>query len=600
MNANRLRKETSLPIGCWLVASSRGVTLIDAVIGSALILVAFVGIAAVFRLSIDVVTNNRARAGAIALANEWMEYVRSLEYDDVGTIGGIPAGPVPQEETVELNGVSYMRRTTIQYVDDPYDGIGAADTFPTGSPVFVDYKAVRVAISWQSRFGERAVYFVTRVEPQNGVEVACDYPCGTLSISVAGAFAQPVQGARVRVVNTSISPAVDLTTYTNISGQVVLAGAPVASGYEVMVTKPGYNSAQTYGAGPGNPSPSPQHQQVFQNQTTSLTFAPPSSGIDALASKTIYTYDAIATSTWNETFSTEGGIASSTNIAVVSGVARLSGEEGSYPPYGELESAVVGPPYLANWKTFTWSGSAPAQTSVAFRFHDANDAVVPDAALPGNGAWFSAQNVDLSALSTSTYPSLRVHARLLTNDASTTPSVDSYSVLYDFGPVPRPSTPFRLLGLGKTIGAGPVYKHDFSFQTDAGGAYSTSTLEWDTYDTTFPNAPDKVVAVACNPQPEYLAPGSNQTSSFYLAPVAAHSLRVEARAGDLLVSGATVELSGGAYAATTTTMCGQAFFNYLSEATYALTVSAAGYQTYANPAVQVQGATTVQVTLNPQ
>src|SRR3989344_5795420 len=62
---------------------SRGVTFIDTVVGTALMLVVFLGIAGVFQLSIDVVTNNKARAGAIALANERMEYIRSLAYASI-------------------------------------------------------------------------------------------------------------------------------------------------------------------------------------------------------------------------------------------------------------------------------------------------------------------------------------------------------------------------------------------------------------------------------------------------------------------------------------------------------------------------------------
>ncbi|MBI4088176.1 carboxypeptidase regulatory-like domain-containing protein [Candidatus Kaiserbacteria bacterium] len=579
----------------------RGVTLIDAVIGSALVLVAFVGIAGVFQLSIDVVTNNRARAGAIALANEWMEYVRSLEFDDVGTIGGIPAGVVPQSETVSLNGIPYTRRTTIQFVDDPYDGLGAADNFPTGSPVFVDYKAVRVAISWQSREGERTVYFVTRVEPQNGIEVACTSSCGTLSITVVNATSEPVVNAKVDVVNTNTSPAINLTTYTNIAGQVVLAGAPVAAGYQVTVSKPGYNSTQTYGADAQNPSPSPPHQQVFQNQTTSLVFAPLTSGVDVLASKTVYTYSAIATSTWNETFANESQIASSTNVAVVSGMARLSGGEGSYPSYGELETTVIGPSYIAKWKTFNWSGSTPAGTSIAFRFYDANDVIVPDSAFPGNAAGFTASSVDLSGLSTSTYPSIRLHPQLTTNDASTTPSIDSYSILYDYGPVPLPSITFHMRGQDKVIGLGPppIYKYEADSTTNAEGIKTLQNLEWDSYTVSFPAHPSYAVASACNPQPEYLAPGFSQTSRFYLAPVAGNALGVEVSAGGALLSGATAVLSKTGYAATSTTMCGQSYFNYLSAGTYTLTVSATGYQTFTDPNVSVSGITRQQIELNP-
>src|SRR3989344_2305991 len=66
---------------------SRGVTLIDTVVGSALMLLVFIGIAGVFQLSVDIITNNKARAGAIALSDERMEYIRSLAYASIGTVG---------------------------------------------------------------------------------------------------------------------------------------------------------------------------------------------------------------------------------------------------------------------------------------------------------------------------------------------------------------------------------------------------------------------------------------------------------------------------------------------------------------------------------
>src|ERR1700691_1055084 len=92
----------------------RGVTLLDTVVGVALMLIVFVGIASAFELSIQVVTNNKARAGAIALADQRMEYIRSLAYASVGTVGGIPSGAIPQTETLVFNGITYTRRTYIE------------------------------------------------------------------------------------------------------------------------------------------------------------------------------------------------------------------------------------------------------------------------------------------------------------------------------------------------------------------------------------------------------------------------------------------------------------------------------------------------------
>ncbi|MDO8310752.1 MAG: hypothetical protein Q7T25_02305, partial [Sideroxyarcus sp.] len=87
-------------------STQAGVTLIDTLVGTALMLVVFMGIAGAFQLTVEVVSNSKARAGAIALANERMEFLKSLSYSQIGVTGGIPAGIVPQIETVALNGIS--------------------------------------------------------------------------------------------------------------------------------------------------------------------------------------------------------------------------------------------------------------------------------------------------------------------------------------------------------------------------------------------------------------------------------------------------------------------------------------------------------------
>ena len=574
---------------------SRGVTLIDTVVGSALMLVVFLGIFAAFQLSIDVVTNNRARAGALALMNERMEYVRSLDYASVGTVGGIPSGPIAQSEPVTLSGIPYTRRTTIQYADDPEDGENEADE----NGRIVDYKQVRIEMSWDSRTGERRVLMVARVEPLNGEEVDCGTPCGTLRIDVLNATSEPVPNARVEIVNDSIVPAVDIATYANDSGRVVIAGAPVASGYEVSVSKAGYNSAQTYASSPENPNPTPAHAAVFQNQTTTVTFGSPDSGIDYLAGKTVRTFSAIDRETWDETFSGDGQEASSTDIAVSAGVARLSGSD-PYPSRGELESVLIGPPYLARWREFSWSGSTPEDTSVIFRFLDAYGAPIPDAALPGNAAGFSSPAVDLYGLSTSTYPAIAVRATLSTGDASTTPSVDSYDVLYDYGPVPLGNAAFDMRG-AKRIGTDPiVYKYEKSLQTDAQGVLALSNMEWDTYEITIPAASGYELAYSCAPQAEYLPPNAAQSTSLYLTQ-AAHALTIAVAGGSgESVPGATIAISGPSYAATSTSgSCGRAFFSDIPEGTYGYVVTADGYAGGSGTA-PVSGLTVENVVLMPQ
>ena len=61
----------------------RGFSLIESLIGTALMLVVFVSIFGVFNLGIKLVGKSKAKAGAVALGQERMEMVRNLSYDNV-------------------------------------------------------------------------------------------------------------------------------------------------------------------------------------------------------------------------------------------------------------------------------------------------------------------------------------------------------------------------------------------------------------------------------------------------------------------------------------------------------------------------------------
>src|SRR3989344_272031 len=196
-----------------LRTNSRGVTLLDTLVGTALMLVIFLGIVAAFQLSVDVVTNNKARGSAIALANERMEYIRSLAYASIGTSGGIPSGSIAQSETVVMNGVTFTRRTVIAYADDPKDGTGAADS----NGITSDYKVAKVDVAWSAHTSTRHIALVSRFEPPSGMEIACTPPCGTLTVEVVNAASQPLSGASVSIVNASTVPAININTFTNAS-----------------------------------------------------------------------------------------------------------------------------------------------------------------------------------------------------------------------------------------------------------------------------------------------------------------------------------------------------------------------------------------------
>jgi hypothetical protein len=574
-------------------------TLIDTIVGASLMLLVFVGVAGAFQLSLDVVINNKARAGAIALGNERMEYLRSLAYSSVGTIGGIPAGNVPQTETLTFNGIRYVRRVFVSYQDDPKDGTGGADQ----NGITADYKAIRVDVSWVSRGQTRDIVLVGRMSPV-GIETTVSG--GTLVINTVNAALQPLSGAMVTIVNGGASPPVNLTTYTDATGKASFIGTPPASGYQITITKPGFSTAGTYSPTAQNTNPSPAHLTIANNVTTSGTFA-----IDVLANKYVQTYSPIQPATSTDQMNDASRLAVVSSTTVASGLAQLTGSPGSYQTPGHIQSTAIVPAYLTRWKSLSWVASKPSGTGIVYRvYNGGGDQLIPDAQLPGNAAGFTTSPVNLTGVSTTTYPTIRLDATLTTTNPNATPSLDSWSVSYDYGPTPLPGVTFTITST-KTIGsgpAGPVYKVRATSTTDANAQYAFPNIEWDTY-TLASGSTTLDIASACNPQPEYIAPGANQTTALFFLPHTTNSLLVDVKdASGNTISGASVRLYRTKSPASDTTIlsdtCGNTFFSTMAQGTasgnnaYSISVSATGHTTYTSTSVNVQGASRLSVVLN--
>ena len=548
-------------------------------------LVVFLGIAAAFQLSVNVVTNNKARAGAIALANERMEYLRSLSYTQIGVIGGIPAGNVPQEDVVALNGVSYTRRTAVLYSDDPGDGVGVADA----NDIIADYKTIRVEVSWDSHGGERSVALVGRVSP-NGVET--NVPGGTLIISVVDAAAAPVSNTQVDIINNTVVPAIGIRTYTNTAGVVNYIGAPAASDYQITVSKSGYSTAQTYPVSGSNPNPDPRHVSVSNDQTTSSIFA-----IDRISSKTVETYNYATPGAWADTFEDTTKLSVTDGTEVSGGRLRVAGSA-PFPPSVSAQSVTITPQNLTEWDELLWNDSEPSGTNVTYYIYQGDGgAPIPASALPGNDMGFTNSPVDISTVPVATYPSIRLHAVLTTSPPAGIPSADDWTISY-FSSALRPNTTFSLRGI-KTIGNNPaVYKYSQTHTSDGGGILTLASLEWDTYTLAVASTTGFSLARTCPPQSETLAPAGSPTTQLFVVPASTHSLLVDVRGtGSTLLTGASMRLTKSGYDRTqVTAACGQTYFGNLAQSSYTATVNYTGYAQYST-SIDVNDATRLSVIL---
>ncbi|MDP3997675.1 MAG: carboxypeptidase regulatory-like domain-containing protein [Candidatus Andersenbacteria bacterium] len=270
-----------------------GFTIIELLIAAFIIATVVTGLFGLFVLGLRSAQEGERLVVAMALANERMEMVRNLPYVEVGTVGGVPAGAILPEETVNRNGLDYTVKVDIRYVDDVYDGtvsggsqeeekyvichkppgspgqqttieVGASaldahlahgdsvgacgtsggDGTDEGDEYSADYKQVRVEVSWQGQFSSKPVVLISYAAPQ-GVEGS--EGGGTLDFQALDAMGSGVAGATVRIINEEADPTIDYETGTNAEGRVVLPGLPpLSDSYHVQVEKDGYSSEQTY------------------------------------------------------------------------------------------------------------------------------------------------------------------------------------------------------------------------------------------------------------------------------------------------------------------------------------------------------------------
>lgn len=479
--------------------ASRGMSLIDVIVGSALVLIVFLALLGLLRTSLLISSSAKMKAGATAVATKQMEYIRSLPYTSLGTIGGIPAGPIVQSATTTLNGIPYGVRTLIQYVDDAKDGSGTSDS----NGITTDYKRVRIATAYQFRGAEREVVIVSNVAPPS---IETTTGGGTLRVSVTGATGLPVAGASVRIQNPTASPAIDFTTFSDIAGIVSLPGAPTSTNYRIEVSKDGYSSATTYARDATNQNPTPGYLTVAVNQTTTGTFS-----IDLLSTLTLRTFSPVRAATSTDTFADGSRLIETNSVQIIAGAVTLAGASPAYALSGNVRSATTVPLYLNQWTQLQASQSIPVGTSVRVFVTDSAGMLLPDSVLPGNSIGFASFPVSLTGIATTSYPALALRAELSTVSASSTPSILDWTLAYKEGPVPLANVPFTLTGAkrkGTTGGSVAIPKTVLATTTDSTGIRAL-TLEWDVYSLAFTG----FTLISASSTPPYtLEPGSSMIS----------------------------------------------------------------------------------------
>ncbi|OGG95715.1 hypothetical protein A2V95_03490 [Candidatus Kuenenbacteria bacterium RBG_16_41_7] len=258
-----------------------GFSLIEILFVIVILAVSSMTLYSLLNMSLKMLWENKARVGATELANEKLEIARNLPYNSVGTIGGVVAGTVPENETVARNGIDYNVYTNIVYIDDEFDGTWASQP---ADILGNDYKRILVRVSWHSNFSASPVEFYSDVAPK-GIETTL--AGGTLVLTVFNISGLPVGNANVHIYSDDVVPIVDMNTFSNAQGKVILPAVKAANeAYEIAITKSDYSSSQTYDTTVALPAPDKPHLTVFEGQATSASFS-----IDQTGDMFIYVKD---------------------------------------------------------------------------------------------------------------------------------------------------------------------------------------------------------------------------------------------------------------------------------------------------------------------
>ncbi|MCX6761766.1 MAG: carboxypeptidase-like regulatory domain-containing protein [Candidatus Moranbacteria bacterium] len=263
----------------------------------------------VFSVGTRYIQDAKNRLGALAVSNERMEIVRNLAYDSIGTDHGTIHGNIPQDQDVTENAHQYHIHTEVDYIDDPFDGIGYADTV-----WFEDYKRVIITTSWSGATNTSENVQITSrfVPPGKEVQHVGD---GILSVNI---FSDQPGGAgipdsKVTVVNADTH----LNTYqmTDDSGNATFMGDRVTNSiqkYQITVEKSGYETVATMPPYPLTPlfNPIDVHASVVTGTMNVANIVQ-----NKLANIKISTVDYLDAPISGATFHLSGGRKLGTNVA---------------------------------------------------------------------------------------------------------------------------------------------------------------------------------------------------------------------------------------------------------------------------------------------
>ena len=283
-------------------ATKAGFTVVELAASIVLIGIIAIGSFALFTSLVRSTIIAKRQAVATTLATNQMEYLKSLPYDSLAVAGGsiYATALLPATTTKTLNGVKYTITTSINYVDDAYDGCASYPTpalqllYCRNSPPPTtattdtnpqDYKIVHVTATDKTglKLAEVDTQISSRVSETSSTT-------GALFVSIIDNNGNKVSGVNVSVSNTTVTPNVAVADNADSNGTAIFYGLPPDSGtdYHITATKPGYSSLTTIIAS-GSLQPTYPSQKILSQQSSFVTLTLKQQGVNSLIIETVDT-----------------------------------------------------------------------------------------------------------------------------------------------------------------------------------------------------------------------------------------------------------------------------------------------------------------------
>ncbi|RJQ32382.1 MAG: hypothetical protein C4562_03245 [Actinobacteria bacterium] len=228
-----------------MLSKEKGSALAEVMVSLLILQAILVAIVPSFMYSNEQTGKNRCKTIAYNLANEKMEYIKSLPYDSVG-IGydsngdrqiGNPDGVLRSSENINREGYNFQVRLWVNWVDDPFDDVAPTDSDSR------DYKQVKLIITELSGLLPKVITMYTNITRQSQEQIA---EGGNIHVTVVKLDGTPIEDVDINIIDGPSSPKHDLT---DASGQClfpVLDPSVEDGDYVLTASKEGYvaDSAQ--------------------------------------------------------------------------------------------------------------------------------------------------------------------------------------------------------------------------------------------------------------------------------------------------------------------------------------------------------------------